>query len=152
MARKRKSNISNIISFAFENAKLIIVLVVGGAFWFFRKKDEKKQSFSDNERVSNAIGIIDACVNHLGTFDFHLEPIFGVLEKLTAIEIKKLHKDFGLRYYHSLLGIYSLVSFLEGYSIARPLNLSGIFYKEFDDEQIERLKKIYKSKGVDFLL
>ncbi len=74
------------------------------------------------------------------------------MEKLTAIEVKKLHKDFGIRYYHSILGIYSLVSFLEGYALARPLNLSAIFYEEFDDEQIERLNKIYKSKGVDFLL
>ncbi len=153
MARK-ESNIKKVFSFLLANWQFILLLpLVFSVLRFFKSsKEPSKVVYSKNERVNNAIFIIDSCINKFGTFDSDLEPIFEVLNDLNADEIRQLHKDFGVRYYNSLTFMYSSIQFLEGYAFARPLNFSAIIYKEFDNNQINRLKAIYKSKGVHFPL
>ncbi len=126
--------------------------LLGGAFVWLLFLRKKQFTFSDDEKVNSAIGILDSCFNSFGTFDSDLEPIFGVLEKMSLAELLRLHRDFGTRYYNTITRKYSLFSFLEGYAVARPLTLSAIMYQEFDDIQIKRIEDIYSSKGLSFPL
>ncbi len=130
---------------------------IGGAllYWAYKnlfKNRNNKHPFSSDVRVNDAISIIDSCFDRIGTFNSDLEPIFDVLESLSGVELIRLHQDFGVRYYNGLFGWYSLISFLEGFAVARPCSLSSIMYKEFDDEQIKKVESIYSSKGVPFPL
>ncbi len=127
--------------------------LLGGAFllWLVFKR-KTSVNVSDSPAVNNAINILDNAFRKIGTFDYFLEPVFDVLEELTPQELVKLHKDFGIRYYNIITGSYSLISLLEGFAVARPCNLSQIMYKEFDDEQLARVKSIYSSKMLVFPL
>lgn len=105
---------------------------------------------SDNKVVDSAIHILDQSFNSLGTFDSDLNPIFKVLENLTKIELVRLHKDFGYRYYNPLTRRYTALQILQGYGLARPLDLNAIYKSELDSSQLLKLSAIYKSKGLAF--
>lgn len=127
---------------------LLIVFLLGGFKGFFPDKTVKPKS--DNKVVDSAIHILDQSFNSLGTFDSDLIPIFKVLEDLTKSELIRLHKDFGYRYYNPLTRRYSAIQILEGYALARQLDLNAIYNSELDSSQLLKLSTIYKSKGLDF--
>ncbi|WP_407264803.1 hypothetical protein R5N98_10760 [Tenacibaculum maritimum] len=128
---------------------LIIPIFVYLLFkWFFKSDDRK----SEDSSVDSVINIIDASIDKLGTFDSDHEPIFEALPKLSKKQIIRLHEDFGYRYYNDLTRSYSFVQILEGYGVARKLDLSSIFLKEFSPSQISDVKSIYLSKGLFFPL
>ncbi len=144
--KKRKNLISRVVGFVKEHFEMIVLLIF--CFVMYSLFGKKKQKiFSNDSKVSNAISVLNSCFNKVGTFDTHLEPIFQVLEGLTAQQIKLLHKDFGLVPYNSLWNKYIEIPYMH-----YNLSLSGVYYKEFDNEQINRVKEIYKSKGLDFPL
>lgn len=109
----------------------------------------KSEPKSDDNEVNNAIDIIDSSFRKFGTFNKHHEPIFEMLENLNSQKIRKLHKDFGTRYYNPITRIYALTN-IGNIGISEPLGLNALYYAEFDETQIERLKRIYFDKGVNF--
>ncbi|CAA0215929.1 conserved hypothetical protein [Tenacibaculum maritimum] len=128
---------------------LIIPILIYLLFkWVFKSDDRK----SEDSSVDSVINIIDASIDKLGTFDSDHKPIFEVLPKLSKKQIIRLHEDFGYRYYNDLTRSYSFVQILEGYGVARKLDLSSIFFKEFSPSQISDVKSIYLSKGLFFPL
>ncbi|MDB0600162.1 hypothetical protein PL373_03140 [Tenacibaculum maritimum] len=128
---------------------LIIPILIYLFFKSFFKSDDRK---SEDLSVDSVINIIDASINKIGTFDSDHKPIFEVLPKLSKKQIIRLHEDFRYRYYNDLTRSYSFVQILEGYGVARKLDLSSIFFKEFSPSQISDIKSIYLSKGLFFPL
>ncbi|XKW97047.1 hypothetical protein R8G64_00740 [Tenacibaculum maritimum] len=105
---------------------LIIPILIYLLFkWVFKSDDRK----SEDSSVDSVINIIDASIDKLGTFDSDHKPIFEVLPKLSKKQIIRLHEDFGYRYYNDLTRSYSFVQILEGYGVARKLDLSSIFLR-----------------------
>ncbi|WP_422091305.1 hypothetical protein [Tenacibaculum ovolyticum] len=105
---------------------------------------------SKDKVVDSAIFIIDEAFNSVGTFNFHHEPIFEVIKKLSKSQLIRLHEDFGYRYYNSITRKYALVQLIQGYAVARPENLNSLYNSELDEVQIARLSVLYKSKGLVF--
>ncbi len=120
-------------------------------YLFNRFFPSKKPKFTGNHRVDSAISVIDVSLGAFGTFNSDHEQIFEILENLTGSEIKKLHSSYGTRFLHPL-GYFQQLGFFGSWGISKEYNLLGLFHKEFDDNQIERLKYIYLSKGCLSLL
>lgn len=138
------------IKFIKKNALLLIgglILIFVFSKSFFQKE---KQIHSVNTRVNSVIHVLDSAFNSLGTFDSHLEPIFKALSSLSSLELKLLHKDFGIRYYNSLYGYYIKMPILKGLGLSRPFDLNSLYNAEFDSNQLKRLKAVYMRKGVEF--
>ncbi|MDB0615798.1 hypothetical protein PL372_09640 [Tenacibaculum dicentrarchi] len=140
-----------------KNAYLIVGVLILLVLWIksiltslFGDKDKIKLKSKD-KIVDNAINIIDVSIDSFGTFNKDHLPIFEVLQSLTKKQIERLHVDFGMRFYNPLFRTYKIVDTLGYRGYTQSLNLKAIFLAEFDSSQIEILKSIYKSKGLEFL-
>ena len=140
-----------------QNALLLIGFLMIMVFFFSQIKklfsfggasDEKPKS--SDSTVDKAINIIDSSIDSWGTFDKDHEPIFEVLKKLSKAQLLKLDEDFGYRYYNPIYKYYLVASFLGDSLFSKRYDLRGLFYEEFSETQINRLKKIYTSKGLVF--
>ncbi|MBS9768408.1 MAG: hypothetical protein KGV44_12850 [Flavobacteriaceae bacterium] len=146
---RKKNNILGVISKNWKAFGLIFAFVVLWKF-LFKKKDFKHNIIYSNDKdVNSAIFVLDASFNRLGTDE---ASVFDVFNRLSASQIKSLHDSFGVRYYNSITGTYVIAQFLAGLGTSRPLNLSGIILKEFNSDEIDKLKQIYRNKGLSFPL
>ena len=107
----------------------------------------KSKGLTGDLQVDSAISKLDFAVNQFGTDE---ELIFETLKSLSSSEIKKLFKGFGFRYYNQLTGQYSLISILEGFAVARQMDLKEILLNELSSDDIENLKNILLDKNYNF--
>lgn len=141
-----------------KNACLIVGVLILLVLWiksiltsFFGDKDKIKPKSKD-KIIDNAINVIDVCINAFGSFNSDHLPIFEVLSKLSKRQLVQFEIDFGYRYYNSLYGYYLMVSFLTDIGFSKKYSFKGLIYKEFDSTELALIKRIYKDKGLDFLL
>ncbi|SNR15804.1 hypothetical protein [Tenacibaculum jejuense] len=130
----------------------VLALIFGLYFYFKGRSSKSTEPKSNDNSVAEAISVIDQSIDKFLFRNKDHEPIFDVVSRLNSSQILKLHKDFGLRYHDSTFGIFSWVPVLDDAIGAETYNLSAILLREFDENQKQRIKAIYKSKGLVFPL
>lgn len=131
----------------FLNSYALIGFFTIMGYWLFFKRKKGGDGQSINPKVNDAINILDNAFNRYGT---EFQDIKDVFSKLSSSEIKRLYKDFGIRRYNSITGVYGNVYPFELENIVTDLNLRGILEQELDSDEHEIIKKIHESKGLEY--
>jgi hypothetical protein len=134
-----------ILKYKFYIIAIIAIIFISKIINFFTPKEKSK-----DKSVNDAILSLDTAFDSFGTFDSDHEVIFTTIKGLSSTQIRRLHKDFGTRYHNFITGKYIIFSFLSGFGTSKPINLNGLYDKEFSDNQISKIKTIYNQKGLDF--
>jgi hypothetical protein len=134
-----------ILKYKFYIIAILVIIFINKIINFFTTKEKSKDS-----SVNDAILSLDTAFDSFGTFNSDHKGIFTTIKGLSTTQIKRLHKDFGTRYYNFITSKYIIFSILSGLGTSKPINLNGLYEKELDEDQLSELKKIYNQKELDF--